>query len=110
MSVCRAASSVEIEKILRTIIHPITEQIQTASAIAHLKERGYNVAAPYSKPERAGDFMRRVGITNWESLHRDIALWQDGGSTLVVRYYPGGRIREIESNSAFDKFVVRFKT
>ena len=86
-----------------------SDDAMTAFAIDHLKERGYHVAAPRSNPERPTDFMRRIGIRNWDSLHRDIALWQSGGGALVVRYYPGGRIREIQSNAEFDKFVVRFK-
>jgi len=84
-----------------------TEEALTEFAREHLISQGYHVAAPNDKWEKLGEFMIRVGMANYESVHRSIDLFRQRGGTIVVDRTRTGRVMGIMSNVEFDKFVKR---
>jgi len=85
------------------------EEAVTEFAKNHLRALGWNVSAPHNRWEKLGDFMRRIGITNYDSLHRSIDLFRERGGTIIVDRTETGRTTGLLSNRDFDKFAVRNK-
>ncbi len=86
-----------------------SEEALTEFAKNHLRSLGWNVSAPHVQWEKLGDFMKRIGIANYDSLHRSIELFRERGGTLVVDRTVTGRTTGLLSNRDFDKFAVRNK-
>jgi hypothetical protein len=88
-----------------------SESLVTDYCIAHLRERGYHVAAPNEKWETPKEFNQRLGI-NHQGLQR--ALHRPGRPNVAVTYNPRRgkgchRVLAICSNADFDAFVLKFK-
>jgi hypothetical protein len=85
-----------------------SEQVVTEFAIAHLKQRGYDVAAPNEKWETLRAFLRRIGV-RYDAFYK--SLNHRARPNVLVRRHRGGagRIAEICSNAAFDAFCRRHK-
>lgn len=87
-----------------------TEQVATAWAEQHLRARGYSIFPPGEKWEALGNFMQRIGISNYSSITRSIKYWIARGENLPIRRTASGRVIELLSNPAFDEFCQRNKS
>ena len=81
-----------------------SEDAVTEFAIGHLRGRGYTVSAPHAKWEPLGEFMRRLGLSRHEAVHRYIHSWEARGHSIPVRLGPTKSLRELCSNPEFDAF------
>jgi hypothetical protein len=86
------------------------EQVVTDYCIAHLRERGYHIAAPNENWETAREFNKRLDVCA-AAIHR--ALRREGCPNVLIHFGAGkgkeGRIMGICSNPAFEAFLKRHK-
>ena len=83
-----------------------SEEHVTAFCVAHLRERGFDVAPANQEWEQMNEFCRRLKIHHM-TFYR--AMEQPDRPNVLVKRGATGRFVEILSNPAFDAFVTRRK-
>lgn len=84
-----------------------SEAVVTDFCIAHLRERGFNVARPHKRWEKVNELCRRLRVS-YMTVQRALGR-SDRPTVIVKRGQKTDRIIEILSNKEFDAFLTRNK-